>query len=125
MIPAPQAPSNVQQSTNVAAWTEQAIDALQSVNLSAEAAQRAPRRTSVTITVPLDERHESGPRGADGSHNYGSRQAHTTYGRSEPVPRDSLKRREALLKGKEGSRQRRRWENGSLVYMNDLSGVVY
>ena len=26
--------------------------------------------------------------------------------------RDSLERREALLKGKEGSRQRRRWENG-------------
>ena len=28
------------------------------------------------------------------------------------VRRDSLERREALLKGKEGSRQRRRWENG-------------
>ena len=27
--------------------------------------------------------------------------------------RDSLKRREAVLKGKEGSRQRRRWENGA------------
>jgi hypothetical protein len=27
--------------------------------------------------------------------------------------RDSMKRREALLKGKEGSRQRRRWENGT------------
>ena len=26
--------------------------------------------------------------------------------------RDSMDRREALLKGKEGSRQRRRWENG-------------
>lgn len=31
----------------------------------------------------------------------------------EPLRRDSLKRREALLKGKEGSRRRQRWENGS------------
>lgn len=28
------------------------------------------------------------------------------------VRRDSLERREAFLRGKEGSRQRRRWENG-------------
>lgn len=34
------------------------------------------------------------------------------YKRKEPVRRDSLKRREALLKGKEGSRRRLRWENG-------------
>lgn len=27
--------------------------------------------------------------------------------------RDSLKRREALLKGKEGSRRRQKWENGA------------
>jgi hypothetical protein len=31
------------------------------------------------------------------------------------VRRDSLDRREALLKGKEGSRQRRRWENGKCL----------
>lgn len=30
--------------------------------------------------------------------------------------RDSQKKREALLKGNEGSRQRRRWENGSLSF---------
>jgi hypothetical protein len=30
----------------------------------------------------------------------------------EPGRRDSQKRREALLKGKEGSRRRQRWENG-------------
>lgn len=29
-----------------------------------------------------------------------------------PSRRDSLRRREALLKGKEGSRRRQRWENG-------------
>lgn len=32
--------------------------------------------------------------------------------RRPPSRRDSQRRREALLKGKEGSRQRRRWENG-------------
>lgn len=30
----------------------------------------------------------------------------------EPLRRDSLKRREALQKGKDGSRRRQRWENG-------------
>ncbi|KAK8119391.1 uncharacterized protein PG998_004017 [Apiospora kogelbergensis] len=35
--------------------------------------------------------------------------------RRPPSARDSMKRREALLKGKEGSRQRRRWENDRLV----------
>ena len=30
----------------------------------------------------------------------------------EPSRRDSMKRREALLKGEEGSRRRQRWENG-------------
>lgn len=31
--------------------------------------------------------------------------------------RDSMERREALLKGKEGSRQRRRWENGKHCFL--------
>lgn len=34
------------------------------------------------------------------------------YKRKEPVRRDSQRRRELLLKGKEGSRRRQRWENG-------------
>jgi len=33
--------------------------------------------------------------------------------------RDSMDRREALLKGKEGSRQRRRWENGIVTLVGD------
>ena len=33
--------------------------------------------------------------------------------RLKPLQRDSLTRREALLRGKEGSHRRRRWENGS------------
>ncbi|KAF3480788.1 uncharacterized protein GIQ15_06135 [Arthroderma uncinatum] len=39
----------------------------------------------------------------------------STYRRREPLRRDSLKRRESLLKGKEGSRRRQRWENDRLL----------
>ncbi|OAA66752.1 hypothetical protein SPI_01328 [Niveomyces insectorum RCEF 264] len=37
--------------------------------------------------------------------------------RRPPSRRDSQRRREALLKGKEGSRQRRRWENDRLMHV--------
>lgn len=124
MIPPPQAPSNIQQSANVAAWTEQATQAIQSINLSAEAAPHASRRTTVALSVPLDTRHASPNREATGNDAYkiqSAGQVHTIYRRSEPMRRDSLKRREALLKGKEGSRQRRRWENG--MFIDDLNGV--
>lgn len=51
------------------------------------------RGTSVKLSVPLDTKP-------------------TTTTTRKILRRDSLDRREALLKGKEGSRQRRRWENG-------------
>ena len=55
--------------------------------------QKTPRGTSVKLSVPLDSK--------------------TTITTSRKLlRRDSMDRREALLKGKEGSRQRRRWENG-------------
>ena len=64
------------------------------------------RGTGTLLTIALDEpakkpkgiRHE----GADD----------VLPPRRPPSARDSLKRREELRKGKEGSRQRRRWENG-------------
>ena len=116
MISPVEPPALPQQSTQVATWTEEATEGLRSVNLSAETAQRVPRGGSVTLTVPLDERRESRPLGTGLGKISGTRQVHTTYGRSEPISRDSLKRREALLKGKEGSRQRRRWENGTPLH---------
>ncbi|KAL9104786.1 MAG: hypothetical protein Q9187_008861, partial [Circinaria calcarea] len=46
----------------------------------------------------------------------------TTYlPRQEPLRRDSLKRREALLKGKEGSRRRQRWENGRFSHITQVT----
>ena len=98
----------------MAAWTEQATEALRLVHLSAGATQGLPGGLSVPLGAPLDERYESGTHEAVGLN--GSRQVHTTCRPSEPIRRDSLKRREALLKGKEGSRQRRRWENGTLPF---------
>jgi R3H-associated N-terminal domain len=60
------------------------------------------RGGSVKLSIPIDERRASaGPE-------------------DEPVPtyrrhrRDSLERREALLKGREGTRRRQRWENGMI-----------
>lgn len=48
-------------------------------------------------------------------------QGHLNAGGDELRRRDSLKRREAVLKGKEGSRQRRRWENGADIRALDSS----
>jgi hypothetical protein len=55
--------------------------------------------TGVTLSIPLDASREELPKPAL-SHKL--------------LRRDSQKRREALLKGKEGSRRRQRWENGTL-----------
>ncbi|KAF2763840.1 hypothetical protein EJ03DRAFT_392397 [Teratosphaeria nubilosa] len=99
----------------VEAWTvSQAADALAATSISsALPVERSVRGQTVTIDIPLDdsvhkEAHSAppGPR---------SEAVHTNYKRREPIRRDSQKRREALLKGKEGSRRRQRWENDRLL----------
>jgi len=57
----------------------------------------------VTLSIPLDEDVEVKPK----------KTAKTEGGAK--MRRDSMKRREALLKGKEGSRRRQRWENDNLL----------
>jgi hypothetical protein len=101
----------VPQPIDIEAWTEQATAALSSVAIS------APREmagvTTVTLAIPLDDDalvrggHVQ-PMGAAAVAKEGG-----LYTRKAPVRRDSMNRREALLRGKEGSRQRRRWENGT------------
>lgn len=60
------------------------------------------RGSSVKLSLPIDKRRAS----------------ISIEDTESPVPifkrhrRDSLERREALLKGNEGSRRRQRWENG-------------
>lgn len=100
---------------DIEAWTEQATQALSAVAISAPAPGLI-RGTAVTLDIPLDE-HER-------EHEHPARRPPPARGantdapagqaarRREPPRRDSLRRREALLKGKEGSRRRQRWENG-------------
>lgn len=79
---------------DIEAWT---VSALQSLNVS-----DSPRDTGATLSIPLDTREYE---------DYTPKHL-----RPKPIPRDSQKRREALLKGKEGSRRRQRWENGMWSY---------
>ncbi len=94
---------------NIEAWTEQATRSLSAVTISSS---QVGRGTSESLTIPLDEHPEpkAAPTTAKGQDESKPDSAHRA--RREPIRRDSMKRREALLKGKEGSRQRRRWENG-------------
>ena len=95
---------------NIEAWTEAATQSLGAVSLVSPS---PILNSSVSLAIDLDEPIHHKQDGTVG----GARRAddapsdHRT--RREPLRRDSLKRREALLKGKEGSRRRTRWENGS------------
>ncbi|KAM3420170.1 hypothetical protein BST61_g3464 [Cercospora zeina] len=94
----------------IAAWTvSQAADALAATTISSRS-HPLTRGTSVTIDIPLDEQalREEQPKSRTGA-------VHTVYKRREPIRRDSIIRREAVLKGKEGSRRRQRWENDRLL----------
>ncbi|KAK4544092.1 hypothetical protein LTR36_004590 [Oleoguttula mirabilis] len=102
-------PSSIER---VEAWTvDQAADVLAATAISSRLApERAARSTRVTIDIPLDE----SVRREEPVHP--KREAvHTVYKRQEPVRRDSLRRRDALLRGQEGSRRRQRWENDHLL----------
>jgi hypothetical protein len=112
---------------DIEAWT---VAALESLSIAPIA-----RGTGNTLSIPLDGSHRNQGKPAENDDHAGddvtSRMrlrgvafGETTDGddagygagitppRRLPSRRDSMRRREALLKGKEGSRQRRRWENG-------------
>ncbi|KAK5141245.1 hypothetical protein LTR32_006143, partial [Rachicladosporium monterosium] len=89
----------------VEAWTvSQLSSTLASTTLT-------PRPTSITLDIPLNE--DNAPR--DSPPRPRSEPAHTVHKHRAPIRRDSQHRREALLKGKEGSRRRQRWENDRLL----------
>lgn len=89
---------------NIEAWTEEAT---QSLNAVSSASTDGVRGTSVSLAIDLDEK-------AAAKHERNAEDVPSAYRpRREPLRRDSLKRRETLLKGKEGTRRRTRWENGS------------
>ena len=94
-----------QAAIDIEAWSSQAAQSLNANAVSvANASSLGPK--SVSLAIDLDEKAE--PKDA-------SRGSATTTSqpRRRSLRRDSLERREALLKGKEGSRRRTRWENGS------------
>ncbi|KAI4188059.1 MAG: hypothetical protein L6R41_002404 [Letrouitia leprolyta] len=104
---------STEQPINTEAWTEQAAESLNAISLSSTGGVRG---TSVSLAIPLDEHAARKPKIAveEGSHAPDDDTA-AYRPRREPLRRDSLKRREALLKGKEGSRRRQRWENDRLL----------
>lgn len=101
------AQNNPPQPISIEAWTEQATQSLDALSLSAPSTVRG---TSASFAIPLDEHTAQDQAAEDSRPAYRSRR--------EPFRRDSLKRREALLKGKEGSRRRQRWENGSSTFFH-------
>lgn len=97
------------QPLDVEAWAGEAARSLAALSLSSPG---SILRSAQPLVIPLEEGLNSrrvdqteAPHHEDSSPAYRPRR--------EPLRRDSLKRREALLKGKEGSRRRQRWENGS------------
>ncbi|KAH7309333.1 R3H-associated N-terminal domain-containing protein [Rhexocercosporidium sp. MPI-PUGE-AT-0058] len=87
------------QPIDVESWS--ATSALQTLTISPSA-----RGTGVTLSIPLDEVVEARAKkiAKDGKGDGTTK-----------MRKDSMKRREALLKGKEGSRRRQRWENDHLL----------
>ena len=97
------------QAVDIEAWTEQATATLNTVSISSPAV----RGSSVTLAIPLEEQLAIAKERPATAVLREENAQQDYQPRHEPMRRDSLKRREALLKGKEGSRRRQRWENGN------------
>ncbi|KAI9044237.1 uncharacterized protein KD926_001467 [Aspergillus affinis] len=124
-----------QQTRAISAWTEQATASLENLTISetVPTAQNAAcsesthgggalRGATVSLSIPLDDPtdHQPTTRTSFLAANQSQKYPSASFRRREPLRRDSLKRREALLKGKDGSRRRQRWENGHLFYKDRL-----
>ncbi|KAL4787566.1 R3H-associated N-terminal domain-containing protein [Aspergillus varians] len=119
-------PLSPQQAQAISTWTEQAAASLENLTItdSPRANEGTPtlRGASVGLSIPLDDPVPATDGSAAprvrvlGQIPEENRKLPTvTFRRREPLRRDSLKRREALLKGKDGSRRRQRWENDRLL----------
>ncbi|RAL13656.1 uncharacterized protein BO97DRAFT_404787 [Aspergillus homomorphus CBS 101889] len=126
-----------QQARAISAWTEQAAASLENLTISepvsssnriVSLSQSTPTRTSlrgatVSLSIPLDDPVPTTESASAARVKLWGQPAKevqqvtsVSFRRREPVRRDSLKRREALLKGKDGSRRRQRWENDRLLH---------
>ncbi|BCS30384.1 uncharacterized protein APUU_80687S [Aspergillus puulaauensis] len=120
-------PLSSQQAQAISAWTEQAAASLGDLRITDSTPRSegtaALRGTSVSLSIPLDDHFpatDASPnprvRIVDQNPEESRKVPAITFRRREPLRRDSLKRREALLKGKDGSRRRQRWENDRLLH---------
>lgn len=112
---------------HIEAWADEAVQAIATLRLRTpppdEAVQAIPplrrrtptpdatppiRGTTMKLEIPLDT----------------SDTRRTTYLPRRPLSRrDSMKRRDALLMGKEGSRRRQRWENSQFASNTRYQGA--
>ncbi len=118
-----------QQTLAISAWTEQAAASLQDLTLSESTTTTADQTTpshsslrgaAVSLSIPIDDPTPL-PSAQVKVVAGESRPPTVSFRRREPLSRDSLRRREALLKGKDGSRRRQRWENGMHAYIGATS----
>ena len=119
-----------QQTLAISAWTEQAAASLQDLTLSEPTTTTADQTTTpshsslrgatVSLSIPIDDPTPL-PSAQVKVVAGESRPPTVSFRRREPLSRDSLRRREALLKGKDGSRRRQRWENGMHAYIGATS----
>ena len=91
----------------VASTADWITQQMENVSITPTTAPRPVTGTTVRISVPLDATTRSAV------------STSAVYTERKILRRDSIERREALLKGKEGSRQRRRWENGKPTRKGD------
>ena len=95
---------------NTGAWVEQVT---LSLNVGSLSAPQGSRSNGASLAIPIDEQPHLKPVNTVENVVHTNTHHNIAPSRHEPLRRDSLKRREALAKGHEGSRRRQRWENGS------------
>ncbi|RGP76261.1 r3h-associated protein [Fusarium sporotrichioides] len=99
-------------SIDIDAWT---ISALQSLSVSPVA-----RGTGIPLAIPIDEAVKVQPKSPEHNVDFDEREAPTSVPKRPLSRRDSQRKRDLVLKGKEGSRQRRRWENDRLMHVPNV-----
>ena len=102
----PQSTAVTNSAIDIDAWT---VSALESLSVSPIA-----RGTGTPLAIPIDE--ETTVK-IEKKSNVTFTETPVTPPRRPLSRRDSQKTRDMLLKGKEGSRQRRRWENGTSSWL--------
>lgn len=96
---------------DVEAWTESTLKAIGKLSLASPSA--TIRGTSVSLSIPLDSIAPTPVVKPNADiDDEGVPVGGLPPLRRKTSRRDSMRRRDALLMGKEGSRRRQKWENG-------------